>query len=97
MQQSQEFNMKARRPRRHKKKKMDNEDSTKSSNKITPNIYSKSMCESVRTKLGQYVMSLYGNKKLDEENVMRVKGKALNTFLGIIKADMPVLAIEGIP
>jgi hypothetical protein len=28
---------------------------------------------------------------------MRVKGKALNTFLGLVKTDMPRLAIEAFP
>ena len=42
-------------------------------------------------------MSLEGSKKLDDKQVMRVKGKALNTFLGLIKADMPRIAIEAFP
>jgi len=42
-------------------------------------------------------MGLSGKKKLDDEIVMKVKGKALNTFLGMIKTDMPRLAIEGVP
>lgn len=42
-------------------------------------------------------MSLNSNMKIVEENVMRVKGKVLNSFLGIIKTDMPRLAIEAFP
>ena len=42
-------------------------------------------------------MSLEGSKKIDDKQVMRVKGKALNTFLGLIKADMPRIAIEAFP
>ena len=42
-------------------------------------------------------MSVNGNKHLDDEYVMRVKGKALNTFLGLVKTDMPRLAIEAFP
>ena len=42
-------------------------------------------------------MSIDSNKSILEENVMRVKGKALNSFLGIIKSDMPKLAIEAFP
>jgi hypothetical protein len=42
-------------------------------------------------------MSLEGSKKIDDKMVMRVKGKALNTFLGLIKADMPRIAIEAFP
>ena len=53
--------------------------------------------EVVRQKLGQYVMSLNGTKKIDDKKVMRVKGKALNTFIGLIRADMPRIAIEAFP
>ena len=42
-------------------------------------------------------MSLDSNKSVLEQNVMRVKGKALNSFLGILKSDMPKLAIEAFP
>jgi hypothetical protein len=42
-------------------------------------------------------MSLKGNSKIDDTSVMRVKGKALNTFLGLVKTDMPRLAIEAFP
>lgn len=34
---------------------------------------------------------------MKEENVIRVKGKALNTFLGIVRTDMPRLTIEAFP
>ena len=42
-------------------------------------------------------MSMKGEKKLDDESVMRVKGKALNSFIGMVKTDMPRLAIEAFP
>ena len=42
-------------------------------------------------------MSMESDKRILEENVLRVKGKALNTFLGIVKTDMPRLAIEAFP
>tara|TARA_B110000285_G_C14964666_1_gene533436 strand:- start:771 stop:929 length:159 start_codon:yes stop_codon:yes gene_type:complete len=42
-------------------------------------------------------MSLQGNSKIDEKEVMRCKGKALNTFMGIVRAEMPRLSIEAFP
>lgn len=33
-------------------------------------------------------MSLESDSKADEKSVMRVKGKALNTFIGILRADL---------
>jgi hypothetical protein len=47
--------------------------------------------------MGTIIMSLESNKAVHEENVMRVKGKVLNSFLGILKTNMPRLAIEGFP
>ena len=64
---------------------------------IKPITFKRIHLEEVRKKLGQYVMSLEGYKKLNDENVMKVKGKALNTFIGMIKTDMPRLAIEAFP
>ena len=61
------------------------------------NSYNKQDLEPVRNKIGQMVMSMDSNKQVLEENVLRVKGKALNTFLGIVKTDMPRLAIEAFP
>lgn len=42
-------------------------------------------------------MSLHSNNKTDDNSVMRVKGKALNTFLGVVKTDLPRLAVEAFP
>ena len=42
-------------------------------------------------------MSMNSNSKILEENVLKVKGKILNTFLGIIKSDIPNLSIESFP
>ena len=53
--------------------------------------------EQVRNKLNQYIQTLPGDKKVDHKYVMKVKGKCLNTFLGIIKADMSRLSVEGFP
>ena len=64
---------------------------------VKPITFKRSELKEVRKKLGQYVMSLEGYKKLDDENVMKVKGKALNTFIGMIRTDMPRLAIEAFP
>ena len=64
---------------------------------MKPICYKRVELEAIRQKLGKYVMSLEGYKKLDDENVMKVKGKALNTFLGMVKTDMPRLAIEAFP
>ena len=50
--------------------------------------FKKSSLEPIRNKLGQYVMSLNSNAKIDDTTVMRVKGKILNSFLGIMKSDL---------
>ena len=42
-------------------------------------------------------MSLHSNSKIEDESVMRVKGKALNTFIGIVKTDLLQLCIEAFP
>ena len=65
--------------------------------KKSVNSYDKKELDHIRNKLGQMVMSMESNKQVLEENVLRVKGKALNTFLGIVKTDMPRLAIEAFP
>lgn len=72
-------------------------DDTSENQEITPIIYKKSMMEPVRQKLGQYVMSLQGNSKIDETEILRIKGKALNTFMGIVRTEMPRLSIEAFP
>jgi hypothetical protein len=40
---------------------------------------------------------LPAEKKIEHKYVMKVKGKCLNSFLGIIKSDLPRLAVEGFP
>jgi hypothetical protein len=55
------------------------------------------MMEPIRQKLGQYVMSLQGNSKIEQDDVLRIKGKALNTFMGIVRTEMPRLSIEAFP
>ena len=42
-------------------------------------------------------MSLNSNAKIDDSTVMRVKGKVLNSFLGIMKSDLNQLKIEAFP
>ena len=42
-------------------------------------------------------MSLNSNAKIDDSAVMRVKGKILNSFLGIMKSDLNQLKIEAFP
>jgi hypothetical protein len=61
------------------------------------NCYNKESLEPLRDKIGQIIMSMDSNKTILEENVMRVKGKVLNSFLGILKTDIPRLAIEAFP
>ena len=61
------------------------------------NEYSKESLEPLRDQMGEMVMSMNSNKSVLEENVMRVKGKVLNSFLGIVKTDIPRLAIEAFP
>ncbi len=53
--------------------------------------------ERIRTRLGRFVHSMPGDKKLDNNYAMRVKGKALSSFLGHIKTDLPRLSIEAFP
>lgn len=62
--------------------------STKSSNTDINKGYKRSSLEPIRNRLGQYVMSLESTNKTNEDSVMRVKGKALNTFIGIMRADL---------
>jgi len=38
-----------------------------------------------------------GEKKMDQKYVMRVKGKALNTFLGFVRTDLAHLSLEAFP
>lgn len=59
--------------------------------------FKKTTIEPIRNKLGQYVMSLNSNPKTDDSTVMRVKGKILNSFLGILKTDLNALKIEAFP
>ena len=82
---------------RRSKKKGFHQNSEPSTEDANPIVFKKSMMEQVRSKIGQYVMSLKGHNKIDDAYVMRVKGKALNTFLGLVKTDMPRLAIEAFP
>ena len=57
----------------------------------------RSSLEPTREKLKKYIQSLSHEKKIDHKFVMKVKGKCLNSFLGIIKSDLPRLAVEGFP
>jgi hypothetical protein len=45
----------------------------------------------------KFIQSLSSDKKIDHKFVMKVKGKCLNSFLGIIRSDLPRLAVEGFP
>lgn len=51
----------------------------------------------MRSKIGLYIKSLPVDKKIEHKYVMKVKGKCLNHFLGIVKVDMARLAVEGFP
>lgn len=42
-------------------------------------------------------MQLPAERKIEHKYVMKVKGKCLNNFLGIIKSDLARLALEGFP
>lgn len=57
----------------------------------------RSSLEPVRDKLKKYISSLPAEKKIEHKYVMKVKGKCLNQFLGIIKSDLARLAVEGFP
>jgi hypothetical protein len=61
------------------------------------NSFNKLSLEPLRDKMGHLIMSIASNKQILEENVIRVKGKVLNSFLGILKTDIPRLAIEAFP
>ena len=58
---------------------------------------SRSDLELLRQRIGLFVQSMPGDKKLDHRYVMRVKGKTLNTFLGFIKTDIARLSVEAFP
>jgi hypothetical protein len=57
----------------------------------------KASLEPVREKIKRFIMSMPHEKKIEHKYVMKVKGKCLNHFLGIIKTDLPRLAVEGFP
>jgi len=57
----------------------------------------RSSLEPTREKIKKFIQSLSQDKKLDHKFVMKVKGKCLNSFLGIIRSDLPRLAVEGFP
>eukprot|EP00347_Sterkiella_histriomuscorum_P007703 403347891 len=60
-------------------------------------VYTRQSLDLVRNKLDAYVQSLPGDKKIEHKYVMKVKGKCLNNFLGIIKTDLARLSVEGFP
>ncbi|CDW78395.1 UNKNOWN [Stylonychia lemnae] len=60
-------------------------------------VLTKVSLEPVRQKLDKYIQSLPGDKKIEHKYVMKVKGKCLNNFLGIIKTDLTKLSVEGFP
>lgn len=62
-----------------------------------PAPLTRSSLEVVREKIKRFVMSMPHEKKIEHKYVMKVKGKCLNHFLGIIKTDLPRLAVEGFP
>jgi hypothetical protein len=51
----------------------------------------------MRDRLKNYIKSIPGEKRIDHAYFMKVKGKCQNAFLGIMKLDLPHLAIEGFP
>jgi hypothetical protein len=53
--------------------------------------------EPVRDKIRSYIQSMPAERRIDHKYVMKVKGKCLNCFLGIIKSDLARLAVEGFP
>jgi hypothetical protein len=57
----------------------------------------RSSLEPVRDKIRKFIQSLPAERKIEHKYVMKVKGKCLNSFLGIIKSDLPRLAVEGFP
>ena len=46
----------------------------------------KASLEPIRDRVCDYIMSLPGEKKIEQKYVMKVKGKCLNSFLGILKS-----------
>ncbi len=57
----------------------------------------KTSLEPVREKIGKFAQSLPAERRIEHKYVMKVKGKCLNSFLGIIKSDLARLAVEGFP
>jgi hypothetical protein len=53
--------------------------------------------EKIRSRLGRFVNSMAGKKSMNSKNVMRVKGKALSSFLGHIHTDLARLSVEAFP
>jgi len=47
--------------------------------------------------MGKYIFSLPGEPKIEHKYVMKVKGKVLNQFLGIIRTDLSLLSVEAFP
>jgi len=62
----------------------------------TPSL-TKSSLEPLRNKMGKYLFSIPSKDKLDHKFVIKVKGKLLNSFLGIIKTEVPNLRVEAFP
>jgi hypothetical protein len=64
---------------------------------IQPPPLTKSSLEPVREKIRAFIQSLPAERKIEQKYVMKVKGKCLNNFLGIVKSDLARLALEGFP
>lgn len=60
-------------------------------------LLTKKSLEPVREKIRKYISSMPAERKIEHKYVMKVKGKCLNHFLGIIKSDLARLAVEGFP
>lgn len=57
----------------------------------------KSSLEPVREKIRAFIQSMPAERRIEHKYVMKVKGKCLNNFLGIVKSDLARLALEGFP
>ena len=51
----------------------------------------------LKAKIGAFLDSMKGNKRIDDSQVIKVKGKALTSFLGFVNTKLSKLAIEAFP
>jgi len=57
-------------------------------------VLTRASLEPVRDKLDTFVQTLPGEKKIEHKYVMKVKGKCLNSFIGILKTVSSLFIID---